>query len=333
MRRVIAGGYAEAGADGLYSLEHGTHGLSVTAVVAPVHNVSAGIVDATGTRWFFVDETAGELVLLDAARDWSERARVPSGGEQPCHLALAADGRHLAVAHYGSGTTALFALDADGTPRSPPALYQHRGHGPNAERQDGPHAHWVGFDATGRLYVTDLGTDQVLVLAPEDHALAAPRVAYQAPPGSGPRQIAFHPTLPVVYLVSELAASVTVLDVADDGALQKRRIHATLPDGVERGDTLGGAILLRGDRLLVSNRGHDSVATFAIDDAGDLQLLAVPHSGGRSPRFLLIDAGHLLVAHEQAGGVTLLPLGDDGVPGAVIARADVPGAAFLGVLP
>ncbi|WP_298813813.1 beta-propeller fold lactonase family protein [uncultured Sphingomonas sp.] len=332
MQRVIAGGYAEAGTEGLYLLEHGPGSLLVSDVVAPVRNVSAGIADVTGTGWFFVDEMAGELVLLDAARDWRERARVPSGGEQPCHLALAADRRHLAVAHYGSGTIALFALDGDGAPCSPPARYQHHGGGSNAERQDGPHAHWVGFDAAGRLYVTDLGTDQLLVFGPDDHALAAPRVAYQAPPGSGPRQIAFHPTLSVVYLVSELAATITVLDVADDGTLQQRRIHATLPDGVERGDTLGGAILLRGDRLFVSNRGHDSVATFAIDDAGDLHLLAVPHSGGASPRFLLIDAGHLLVAHEQAGGVTLLPLGDDGVPGAVIARADVPGAAFLGVL-
>jgi 6-phosphogluconolactonase len=332
MRRVIAGGYAGAGAEGLYLLEHGAGSLSVTDVVAPVCNVSAGMADATGTGWFFVDEIAGELVLLDAARDWCERARVPSGGEQPCHLALAGDGRHLAVAHYGSGTTALFALDADGAPRSPPARYQHRGRGPNAERQDGPHAHWVGYDAAGRLYVTDLGTDQVLVFARDDHALAAPRVAYQAPPGSGPRQIAFHPALRIVYLVSELAASVTVLNVADDGTLRLRRIHATLATGVDRRDTLGGAILLRGDRLFVSNRGHDSVATFAIDAGGDLRLLAVPHSGGASPRFLLIEAGHLLVAHEQAGGVTLLPLGDDGVPGAVVARADVPGAAFLGGL-
>lgn len=333
MRRVIAGGYAAQGAQGLYLLEHEPGRLMDAGIVAPACNVSAGVAGIDGERWFFVDEMTGTLLLYDSAQGWREIARVASGGREPCHLALDHAGRRLAVAHYGSGTTASFRLDANGVPSEAPALYQHHSHGPVADRQDGAHAHWVGFDAHGRLYVTDLGTDQILLFEDGDKSLSVPRIAYVAPPGSGPRQIAFHPSLPIAYLVSELAVSLTVLDVAEDGTLSERCVTSTLPPGVERGETLGGAILLHADRVHVSNRGHDSIATFAIDDAGDVRLLAVHDSGGRSPRFLLIDDGRLLVAHEEAGGVTMLPLDRDGVPCAVDGRVDVPGAAFLGVLP
>ncbi len=325
-RMLIAGGYADAGAAGLYRLRHADGRLTVEGVVAPVCNVPGGV--RRGDRWYLVDETAGDIVLLDSGREWDEVARFASGGDAPCHLALNAAGDLLAVANYGNGATALFALDDRGKPVGAPDRYCHDGSGPVADRQEGPHAHWVGFAPDGTLYATDLGSDCVLAFTPDRDRLGTARVVYTAPPGSGPRQIAFHPGLPILYLVSELASTLTVLNVGADGMLVARQTISTLPEGKDR-ESLAGALLLAGDRLHVTNRGHDSVATFAIEPAGDVRLIGHRASGGVSPRFLLIDGDYLLVAHERSGGVTALPLD----AGPVASRADVPGAAFLGETP
>lgn len=327
MIRLIAGGYADAGAKGLYPLVLADGGLSVGTPVPGIANVSAGV-RCGGGRWFLVDERAGQVLLVDGAGEWQVIARGPSGGEGPCHLALAADGRSLAVANYDSGDVAVCTIAADNMP-DVAATHREAGSGPDAERQAGPHAHWVGYGPDGRLYATDLGTDRVLTFASE--RLDGAKVVFAAPPGSGPRQLVFHPRQPRAYLVSELASTLTILDCSD-GTWTAAATLSTLPEGAS--NSLGGAIAIddAGTRLYVSNRGHDSVATFALDAQGGATAIGHVASGGASPRFVLLVGDGLLVAHEQAGGVTLLPLDDEGLPQPIAARADVPGAAFLGVI-
>lgn len=326
---LIAGGYAEAGAEGLYPLALADGTLSVGPPAPGIVNVSAGVRLAEGERWFLVDERAGEVVLVDGAADWRVIARCPSGGEGPCHLALGHADRTLAVANYDSGNVEVLAVETDKAPR-PVATHREVGSGPDPERQAGPHAHWVGFGPDGRLHATDLGTDRVLAFASE--RLDGAEVVFAAPPGSGPRQIAFHPRKPRAYLVSELASTLTVSDRSGPRWVALATL-STLPRNAP-GDSLGGAIAIddAGTRLYVSNRGHDSVATFALDDEGNATAIGHVASGGASPRFLLLVGGSLLVAHEQSGGVSLLPLDGAGRPQPLIARADVPGAAFLGVI-
>jgi 6-phosphogluconolactonase len=335
---VVAGGYAEPGGEGLYPLSYdpARERLTAGAPIPSFQNVSAGLRVPGSDRWLFVDEAAGRIVAAAGPPSgWKPLARVASGGEAPCHLALDPAGRFLAVANYGSGTVALVPLDpASGLPLDEPAVAQHEGQGPNEERQEGPHAHWVGFGPNGLLYATDLGTDRVLAYAvdPERGLVQPPDVAYAAPPGSGPRQIAWHPALPLAYLVSELASTVTRLRIDDKGRLTEPRILSTLPaDATE--ESLAGAIVgdAAGRRLYISNRGHDSVAAFGIDADGDLSPIGHAPSGGSSPRFLLLleDEGRLLVAHEKQGGVTALAIDADGRLQPTAARANVPGAAFL----
>ncbi|RDE06493.1 lactonase family protein [Sphingomonas aracearum] len=334
MLRLIAGGYAEAGAKGLVELEFRNGALAVSATLANVANVSAGLALPGSSRWWLVEERAGQLVLLDGAEGWRREAVLPSGGEGPCYLALSPDGRLLAVANYDSGTVALLPLAPDGSPAGPLARHQNHGSGPSRERQEGPHAHWVGFGADRRLYAVDLGADRILAFAdPARGGLEAPATVFSAPPGSGPRQLAFHPALPLAFLVSELASTLTVLERDEAGLLHARQTISTLPPGTA-GESLGGAIALSADggRLWVSNRGHDSVAAFAIDD-GKARLVGHAPSGGSSPRFLLQHEDCLFVAHEKSGGVTVLALDRDGTPHLSDARADVRGAAFLALLP
>ncbi|MBB3910579.1 6-phosphogluconolactonase [Sphingomonas desiccabilis] len=330
---VFAGGYQEPGARGLCRLTITGEGLEAGPNLAAYANVSAGIRRPGTGLWYLVDEEADRVTLADADTDWREVASFSSGGHGPCHLALDRSGRLLSIANYGSGTVAMYRLDGEGLPVGPPAIHQNEGQGPNVERQEGPHAHWVGFAPDGRLYAADLGTDQILAFpthAPTG-ALGEPSVAYAAPPGSGPRQLAFHPILPVAFLVSELASTLTVLKIEESGTLSVQHILSTLPADAAP-DSLGGAVALNpaGTRLYVSNRGHDSVASFAVDPEGEVRLLGHTPSGGTSPRFLLLLEDKLLVAHEKAGGVTILPLDGTGRPGPSAGQAELPGAAFLG---
>lgn len=325
MTQVFVGSYAATGGPGLLPLivDAATGAWTPGTPIAAVRNASFAVASGRHGHRYVVDEAAGKVAVHDRA--WRLLAEVSSGGEAPCHLALSADECRLAVANYESGSVTQFMLDERGLP-GPATVRQHRGRGLDPDRQAGPHAHWVGYRGDDLLAI-DLGTDRIVA-----HPLSgadAPRTAYAAPPGSGPRHLAFHPRLPLAYLVSELASTLTVLRVVG-AAFRAEAILSILPDGAT-GDSLGGAIALDADaRLLhVTNRGHDSVATFALDANGAPRLLGHVASGGRSPRFLLPLAEHLLVAHEEAGGVAILRRAAAGrsLPGPM--TIDVPGAAFL----
>jgi 6-phosphogluconolactonase len=140
----------------------------------------------------------------------------------------------------------------------------------------------------------------------------------------------FHPHLPLAYLISELASTLTVLDAAD-GALSPVRSVSTLPPEFD-GESLGGHIGINaaGKRLYVTNRGHDSIATFALDQTGSPSLLSHTPSGGASPRFFLLleGQGRMLVANEEGNSVTIFKVEANGVP-SQCAEVTVPGPAFL----
>lgn len=324
MTRVLVGTYAAKGGAGLVPLAHdpGTGRWSASDAVARAPNASFGVASARFGHRYLVDEEAGTVAAYD--RDGARLAEVESGAA-PCHLALSADERRLAAANYAEGSVTLFPLDERGLPTAG-ETWRNRGRGLDAERQEGPHAHWVGFRGDDLLCV-DLGTDRIL--ARPATGPDVPRTVYAAPPGSGPRHLAFHPALPLAYLVSELASTLTVLRVAGP-VLEAAAILSTLPHGVDA-DSLGGAIAIdAGARLLhVTNRGHDSIASFALDGEGMPRPLGHVPSGGRSPRFLLPLADHVLVAHEEGGGVAAVRRGADGRPVGAPVMIDVPGAAFL----
>ena len=239
---------------------------------------------------------------------------VPTQGADPCHLALHPGGRHLLVANYTSGHVTTLPIGADGALGEATQVLQLHGASVHPTRQTGPHAHCVTPDATGaHVFVADLGADWVRAfrfdaasgtLRPHDPAGVA------APAGAGPRQIRLHPTLPYAYVINELASSVTVHDY-DAGAatLRARQTISMLPDGVTVPNS--GAelrIAPSGHVLYASNRGHDSIAVFAIaPESGLLSPIGHVASGGATPRgFALSPDGGFLVAANQRSDVVVL---------------------------
>lgn len=246
---------------------------------------------------------------------------VPSGGEGPCHISLTGGGGVLLAANYGSGNVTSIAVNADGLPSDTPgSLIQHIGHGPNPRRQEAPHPHSINVSPDGKhIYVADLGLDKLLIYTLDiKTACLRPNNPAEAilKPASGPRHIKFRPDGKVVYVVSELDSTITVLARnPQSGALTIIQNISTFPADF-KGDTWSAEVCLHpnGRFLYVSNRGHDSIAVFAVDAVtGSLKLSSLQNGHVKFPHHFNIDpTGHYcLVANRNADNLTLFKINQD----------------------
>ncbi|MCR5872545.1 MULTISPECIES: lactonase family protein [unclassified Sphingomonas] len=332
--RLIAGTYASRKGPGLVPMIATPEGWTAQAPLDAIRNASFGVRAPNGVRYLLEEQTEGKLGIYGAAMQLL--GSVSTLGADPCHAALSPDGRTLAIANYSSGSVTLWRLDGKtGLPVGEAQKIAHQGSGPNQRRQTEPHAHWVGFAQGGRvLHAVDLGADAVFAHRVN---LATGRVtesttAYRAAPGSGPRHLAWHPRLPIAYLFAELANTVTLLRADRDGSFTGGETLATLPAGFD-GPSSGAHIAVNraGTRLYLSNRGHDSIAVFAIARDGGPSLLQHVSCGGHWPRLFLLreDRGELLVANERSGNVAVLRVQQNGKLGKPIRGVEIPGVAFL----
>ena len=269
---------------------------------------------------FAIDPATGRLTKIN---------EQSSRGADPCHLAVDATGQYLVVANYTGGNFVVFPLGEDGHLAAASSTLTNRGAGPNHERQDGPHAHDVVFDAANRfLIAVDLGLDQLFVyrfdLGLGSFTFGDPASA-RVPPGAGPRHFAFHPDGRHGYSINELDSTVTALEWdPSTGKLTADASVSTLPAGFTgENSTAEVEVDSRGRFLYGSNRGHDSIAVFRINPvSGALTLIAHTLTRGKEPRHFALDpTGRWLVAGnqnsntlavfrvDQTGG-TLSPVGD-----------------------
>lgn len=247
---------------------------------------------------FSIDSGTGVLTLLN---------QQPSVGAGPCHLIVDRSGKNVLVANYGGGSVAALPLAADGRLGEASAFIQHEGKSVNPRRQEGPHAHSINVDRANRFaFAADLGLDKVLIyrldsskgtLSPNDPPAGV------VPPGSGPRHFAFHPNGRYAYVINEISSTVTGFAFdSKSGALNPLQTLSTLPAEYRGG---GGTAEVQvhpsGKFLYGSNRGHDSIAIFAIN-AGTGMLSPAGHqlTGGKTPRNFGIDpTGAFLLAANQ----------------------------------
>lgn len=247
-----------------------------------------------------------------------------TGGDSPCHLATDPAGRFLFVANYGSGSVAVHPLDDAGTPGERIELRQHDGHGPVPDRQGGPHAHMVSPEPRGTgLLAVDLGTDSIYRYHREPTGRLRPTGRVATRPGTGPRHLVRHPDGRRCFVAGELDASVTAYEFDDTGGLVERgRVAASQRAGHVQPAEI---VVSRDGRFLyLANRGVGTVTVFALD--GDLpRYLTEVDTGADWPRHMALIGGHLYVAEERAGLVTVLPVDpESGVPRPPRQRAEVP---------
>ena len=232
-----------------------------------------------------------------------------TGAGGPCYVSVTADGATVLVANY-SGSVASLPANADGRLAPAASFIPHEGSSVHPRRQRGPHAHSIVVDPSGRFALSaDLGLDRVLVyrIGQTDGTLT-PHDPPGAPvaPGSGPRHLAFHPNGRTLYVITELANTIIVFDWdAEAGTLSERQTIPTLPEGFD-GTSYTAEVQVHPSGRFVygSNRGHDSLAIFAVNaDTKTLTLVGHEPTGGARPRHFGIDpTGAFLIAANQDTG-------------------------------
>jgi 6-phosphogluconolactonase len=247
---------------------------------------------------FAVDRRTGMLKLIN---------QVSARGDRANQVVLDPSGKLAATVTYNSGTFSLFGVEPDG--KLTDAFYtdQHTGT-PLSAKQPGPRAHGIVFSKDGRfVYVAELGLDRVYVY----HVDPVKRTAAPADPpfvtmnasGSGPRRLQLHPNGRFLYVNHETDSKVSVFEV-NGAKLKQTQTVSTLPaDYKGNNSTAEIQIDQTGKWLYVTNRGHDSMAHYAVDPAkGTLTLVGHIPSGGRTPRNITIDpTNQYLIAANQNG--------------------------------
>lgn len=335
---VFVGSYAAAEVPGIHALLlDDRRRLRLVGTISGITNPSFLALHPDGAHLYAVSETGAGLdaesgavvsYRLDAAGDGGIApvltGRVLSGGDHPCHLVVDPSGAWLVASNYGSGSFSVIPLATDGRVLDPVGTVVHRGSGHDPGRQEAPHVHSALFSPDGsHLLVADLGIDRIVVYRfDRDTGGVARAHEYDTGPGSGPRHMAFHPDGRHLFVVNELSNSLTVLrHEPTDSVLSPLDEMATVPVGA--GESIAADIGLTSDgaTVVVSNRGHDSIASFRFSAGTGLVAAGAAACGGSWPRGLGLSErrGCLLVANRRSHEVTVLEF-------------DAGGAAVRGVI-
>jgi 6-phosphogluconolactonase len=274
--------------------------LYTVSEVDQIGGKRTGAVDA-----FALDAKSGRLTPLN---------RQNSGGSGPCHVAVDATDKCLLVANYGGGSIAALPINPDGSLGEAATTMQHTGSSVNTNRQSGPHAHFILPSPDNRFTLDcDLGLDKIFInhldasaakLTPNEPAFTT------VDPGSGPRHLLFSLDVKFVYLINELAGTITVFSYnAENAGMTQVQTISTLPRDFS-GNNTDAEIALHpsGKFLYASNRGHDSIAVFAVDQTtGKLTFVEHQSTMGRTPRNFAIDqTGHWLLAENQGSDLVVV---------------------------
>lgn len=310
----------------VYHMDPSSGSLTHVRTVAGVVNPSFLAIDPSRRSLYACNETATyagqpcggvQGFALDAATgNLTPGATQPTHGTFPAHLTVDPSGAYLLVANYGSGDVAVYPIGQGGNLGAMSDLVRNTGSGPNRARQESAHAHMITFDLSGRYaLLVDLGIDMTLVYRLESetgklrpHTLVTDggvteQSCGRAAPGAGPRHLAFHPTNRYAYVINELGSTIDVFawDAAR-GTLAWLQTISTLPaDFTGKSTTAEIVVHPSGAFLYGSNRGHDSIACFAIDQtSGRLTALGHEPTRGKDPRSITLDpTGAFLLAANQ----------------------------------
>jgi 6-phosphogluconolactonase len=230
-----------------------------------------------------------------------------SEGAGPCYVSVEKTGKFLLVANYGQGSAAMLPIQPDGRLAPASDVIQHRGSGIDPGRQEGPHLHSILPDPANRYaFAQDLGIDKVMIYRMDlERGKLALHSETPVKPGAGPRHFVFHPTGGFAYLINELDSTIIAYAWdADRGALKELQTANALPDGFKGQSTCADIHVSQSGRFLYgSNRGHDSIVIYAIDErTGALKLVGHEPTWGRTPRGFDIDptGAFLLTANQES---------------------------------
>ena len=318
-------GYASLEEEGIHRYLFDTEKKTIreTASVTGIESPSYMAVHPNGRVIYSGEKHAGEAEVVCYSLQGIEknpvvRGKLPTGGISACHISLDSACEYLFAANYATGSIAVFALDIDGMLVGRTDFVQHEGSGADPVRQSGPHCHFIYCD-WDEVYVCDLGLDTVFIydfnrktgkLTPTDRNI-------KTAPGDGPRHLDFHMAYPdKLYLITEMKNDVYVLHKKNDRYEVIQKI-SSIPKGCTAENTAAAIrFTMGGSRLLVSNRGDNSIAVFSVNHDGTLNAPVFSPSGGDGPRDINLIGDHstgeyVISANQNSGEVVIYKLEDD----------------------
>ncbi len=263
------------------------------------------------------NEFVAAYALMGRSGKLTRLNRESARGTASCYLDVDRTGKVVLVANYSSGNVAALPVQKDGSLGAASSFVQHSGSGDDPKSQKDPRAHSIVASPDNRFAMAaDLGLDRIFIYAlNSDTAELTPNSAQPfaaLPPGSGPRHLVFHPNGNRLYVINELKNTVTYFDyAAKTGTLTHRQTISTLPEDFSgKSHTADLKITPDGKFLYGTNRGHDSIAIFRIQDDGHLSLIKIEPSLGKGPQNLLIspDGQWLFCANMPGNNVIVFAI-------------------------
>ncbi len=317
--KLLIGTYTTSPAsDGIYvyDFDSGTGAVNLKSKISGVDNPSylaishdgkyvyaVNEVKDGGVSSFLFDNNSGELKFLN---------KVSSGGSGPCYVSVDDKNKYVLAGNYNSGSFAAIPLKDDGSIGSDPQFIQQEGSSINKGRQQGPHLHCTVLSPDNKYLLTsNLGTDKVGVYKFDVTKVSQPLTPADPPfisvkAGNGPRHLTFHPNSKFAYLISEMAASITVFDYKDGKLTEKQSITMLSSEFKGKVGAADIHISADGNFLYGSNRGEaNEVVIYSIDKKGMLTYAGRQSCQGKGPRNFIIDpsGNFLLVANQDSNDI------------------------------
>ncbi|MCY4071738.1 MAG: lactonase family protein [Chloroflexi bacterium] len=251
---------------------------------------------------FAIDPDTGHLRVINSQL---------AAGTSPAYVVVDDSGKNVLMVNYIVGETRgnvrVYPIDSDGVIGANTEMIEHDGNSVNPERQEVSHPHMIVTTPDNRFAVVpDLGTDKVYLYALDTaRGKLSLSQTLDLPAGAGPRHVAFHPSLPLMYVINELDSTLATFIYDEDDNWRARPILTTLPDGYQQpsarpNTTADVHVHPNGKFLYGSNRGHDSIVIYSLDAEGMPRYLANESTRGAWPRAFMIDPrGEYLVVGNR----------------------------------
>lgn len=318
---ILIGTYTQTGSKGIYvyRFDEKTGKATWVSNTEGVQNPSYLAVSANGKNVYAVNETHGDVPPMVSAFSFDKNngelkltGQQPSGGDDPCYIAVSPDGLHVVAGNYSGGNFTLFSVNSDGSLNSE-QMIQHEGKSKNEKRQEKAHVHSTVFTPDENyLLVADLGMDKIMSYAfnPENGIVLKPSpVPFTATePGSGPRHLVFHPKKSVAYLMEELSGAVAVYNYKDGKLELIERVPTHAKDYQGNIGSADIHVSPDGKFLYASNRGDQhSISIFSINKKGKLKFVHEQSTLGKAPRnFFIHPSGkYILAANQESDEVVI----------------------------
>ncbi len=330
-QKLFVGTFTSEGAEGIYICNFNTENgeISLGKTIKAVDNPSFLKLSADKKYLYVVTRVPGNVEKTGgyvSAYETDENANLhfinkqSSNGEDPCFVDVSGDGKYVAIATYGSGTTSLYPVQQNGGLLPATSVIVNEGSGFDKSRQASPHAHSIKFSPfNSMVFSADLGTDQLNIYTLKNNELVPFNPAFvKMKPGAGPRHFVFDPDDKVIYVINELNSTITALKKQNETWSEFQSI-STLPAGFKGTSYCADIHLSKDGRFLYgSNRGDNSIAVFTIDNkTNELSSKGTVSVEGNWPRNFTLspDGNYMLVANQKSGNIAVFKIdGESGMP-------------------